>query len=381
MTHSFTPPAILSATLLCLMLPTPAAAQATDTDTAQQRRQQVMELLQRTETRAETRSEATLPPPAPARYTSRDDVQSFIRGVTERHPELPRTWIEQTLDQAQLLPSVQKLIMPTPAGTIKDWSAYRARFIEPKRIQAGVEFWRANERWLRAAESHWGVPAQIIVGIVGVETFYGRMTGNLRALDALATLAFDFPTGRSDRSPFFRDELENLLLLAHRDRLDPLTLRGSYAGALGWPQFMPGSWLKLGFDFDDDGRVDLINSLPDVIGSIANYLAHHGWQRGMPTHYTITPPSDPVERARLLVSDINPSFTAAELVQAGAVLPPAAQRHKDLMALVRLDNGGQEPTYVAGTQNFWVVTRYNQSSYYALAVIELGQAVTTRMGR
>ncbi|MFM2060154.1 MAG: hypothetical protein RLY71_4539, partial [Pseudomonadota bacterium] len=218
-------------------------------------------------------------------YTGREDVQAYIRTVAARQPQLDPAWIEASLAQARFQPTVTRLIMPPPAGTLKDWSAYRARFIEPKRIQAGLDFWRANERTLAAAEAAWGVPAEIIVGIIGVETFYGRITGTFRVLDALATLAFDFPEGRSDRSGFYRDELEQLLVLAQREHLDPASLRGSYAGAMGWPQFMPSSWLRYGTDFNDDGRIDLIGSLPDVIGSVANYLAEQGWQRGMPTRY------------------------------------------------------------------------------------------------
>ncbi|MEY4754953.1 MAG: lytic murein transglycosylase [Pseudomonadota bacterium] len=308
-------------------------------------------------------------------YGARADVRAYAAELVARYPELPLDWVEAQLAQARLLPSVQRLIMPAPLGAPKDWSAYRARFIEPKRLQAGLEFWRDNERWLRAAEAHWGVPARVIVGIVGVETFYGRITGNTRLIDALATLSFDFPSGRSDKSPYFREELGHLLLLARRQNMDLQTLRGSYAGAVGWPQFMPGSWLKYGFDFDDDGRVDLQNSLADVIGSVAHYLNQHGWQRDMPTHYRVTPPPDAEQRARLLVPDIRPSFTAAELLEAGATLPPEGQLHADLLALVKLDNGGNPPSYIAGTQNFWTVTRYNHSSYYALAVIELGEAV------
>ncbi|MFM2058436.1 MAG: lytic murein transglycosylase, partial [Pseudomonadota bacterium] len=137
----------------------------------------------------------------------------------------------------------------------------------------------------------------------------------------------------------------------------------------------PSSWLCYGTDFNDDGRIDLIGSLPDVIGSVANYLAEQGWQRGMPTRYAVTPPADLAQRARLLVPDIRPSFTAAEMLAAGAQLSAAGQQHKDTMALVKLENGGNEPSYIAGTQNFWVVTRYNWSSYYALAVIELGETI------
>ena len=183
-------------------------------------------------------------------------------------------------------------MMPPPAGTAKNWAAYRDRFVEPQRIAAGTRFWQDNAEWLQRAEERWGVPAQIIVGIVGVETFYGRITGNFRVLDVLATLSFDFPTGRSDRSAFFRDELEAFLLLSRREGLDPTLPKGSFAGAMGLPQFMPSSINRYAVDFDGDGRIDLANSTADVIGSVANYLAAFGWQRGMPTQYEVAVPVD-----------------------------------------------------------------------------------------
>lgn len=307
-------------------------------------------------------------------YGRRDDVMALARHVAERQG-LDVQWVSDALAQARYLPSVARFIMPPPAGTAKDWSAYRARFIEPTRLRAGVEFWRDNERWLRAAEERYGVPPEIVVGIVGVETLYGRHMGGFRVIDALATLSFDFPTGRKDRSPFFRDELEQLFVLCHKSGIDPLSLKGSYAGALGMPQFMPSSWNKYAVDFDNDGRVDLHTSAADVIGSVAHYLAEFGWQRGMPTHYEVAAPVEVVDRAVLLVPDIVPSFTPAQFAERGAVLPEAARQHNGLLALVELQNGDAAPSYVAGTANFYTVTRYNWSSYYALAVIELGRAV------
>jgi membrane-bound lytic murein transglycosylase B len=221
----------------------------------------------------------------------------------------------------------------------------------------------------------WGVPARVIVAIIGVETIYGRQTGGFRAVDALATLAFDFPRGRSDRSGFFRDELEALFALAARDRINPLSLKGSYAGALGMPQFMPSTWLKFAIDFDGDGRTDLHRSTPDVIGSVANYLAAHGWVKDMPTHFDVLPPTTDADREALLAPDILPSFTATELAQRGALLSPAGQQHSGKLALVELRNGVEAPSFVAGTDNFWVITRYNWSAYYAMAVIDLSESL------
>ena len=310
-------------------------------------------------------------------YGQRDDVLRFADELAERNPELDAAWVREQLAQARYVAAAAQLIMPPPAGTAKNWAAYRARFIERERIAVGAAFWRANLAWLQQAEERWGVPPEIVVGIVGVETFYGRVMGNFRVLDALATLSFDFPTGRRDRSPFFREQLEELLLWCQREGRDPPSVMGSFAGAVGLPQFMPGSINRYAVDFDNDGRIDLIrtDNAADVIGSVAHYLAAFGWQRGLPTHYAVAAPVEVADRARLLVPDILPSFSPAQFAEHGAELPPEARAHEGLLALVELQNGKAAPSYVAGTSNFYAVTRYNWSSYYALAVIELGAAV------
>lgn len=315
---------------------------------------------------------------SPAPYAARQDVRDFAAQVAERQL-LPVEWVQAQLAQARRQPAAQRLMMPPPPGTAKNWAAYRDRFVEPQRIAAGTRFWQDNAEWLQRAEQRWGVPAQVVVGIVGVETFYGRMTGNFRVLDVLATLAFDFPSGRSDRSAFFRDELEAFLLMSHREGLDPTLPKGSFAGAMGLPQFMPSSINRYAVDFDGDGRVDLANSAADVIGSVANYLAAFGWQRGMPAIYEVAVPVDTSARATLLAPDILPSFSAGQMLALGADLDARARIHDGALALVELQNGTAAPSYVAGTQNFYVVTRYNQSSYYAMAVITLGEAVRQGM--
>lgn len=307
-------------------------------------------------------------------YGRREDVMRFGADVAERF-ELDPEWVQRQLQQARYLPSVARLIMPPPVSTAKNWAAYRARFVEPQRVAAGRRFWEENERWLALAEERWGVPAALVVGIIGVETYYGRNMGSFRVLDALATLSFDFPSGRSDRSGFFRDELAQLLVWAQREGMDATGVRGSYAGAVGLPQFMPSNINKLAVDFDGNGHVDLMGSAADAIGSVANYLASHGWQPGLPTHFSVAPPTDPAQRAVLLAPDILPSFTPAQFAEHGAALERAAQETSSPLALVQLFNGDGEPSYVAGTKNFYAVTRYNWSSYYALAVIELGAAV------
>ena len=307
-------------------------------------------------------------------YGRRDDVMQFGAELAERRG-LDVEWVQAALQRARFVPNVVKFIMPPPAGTAKNWAAYRARFVEPVRVRAGVVFWRANQKWLKLAEELYGVPPEIVVGIIGVETIYGRQTGNFRVIDALATLAFDFPTGRKDRSPFFRDELENFFVLCRSEGIEPLQLKGSYAGAIGMPQFMPSSFNKYAVDLDGDGHVDLHGNPADVIGSVAHYLAEFGWQPGQPTRFDVAPPVDASERALLLGPDILPSVSAQEFTERGARLGEAALAHEGKLALVELQNGDAAPSYVAGTANFYAVTRYNWSSYYALAVIELGEAV------
>ena len=307
-------------------------------------------------------------------YARHAAALSFAAEVAERRG-LPAAWIEAQLAQARRLDSVRKLIMPPPAGTAKNWAAYRARFIEPQRVAAGLAFWRDHEAWLQEAQDRWGVPAEMIVGIIGVETFYGRVTGNFRTLDALATLAFDFPPGRKDRSAFFRSELEEFFVLCAREGAEPTAIKGSYAGAMGLPQFMPSSLNRYAVDMDGDGHIDLQSNAADAIGSVAHYFASFGWQSDLPTHFEVAVPVDSADRAVLLGPDIVPSFSAAQFAERGAVLSAAGRAHEGPLALVELQNGDAAPSYVAGTQNFYAVTRYNWSSYYAMAVIELAAAV------
>ena len=311
---------------------------------------------------------------APTPYGYRKDLMRFAEDLARANG-----WdvieLQAQLAQAKRHPTVQRLMLPPPAGTAKDWAAYRKLFVEPKRIQAGLDFWRGNAATLDRAAEQYGVPADIIVGLIGVETYYGQIMGGFRIIDALVTLGFDFPPGRKDRSEFFREELSQFLLFARREGLDPLSVKGSYAGAMGLPQFMPGSWNRYAVDFDADGKIDLINSTADAIGSVAHYLAEHGWQRGLPTHFEVRVPVDSSDRAALLVPDILPTFSADQMTQQGAVLSEAGQQHQGLMALVELQNGDAAPSYVAGTVNFYALTRYNWSSYYAMGVISLGEAI------
>jgi membrane-bound lytic murein transglycosylase B len=311
-------------------------------------------------------------------YAERAEVRAFAVEVAQRHPELGVDVILSALAQASYQPAVARLIMPAAHEGARDWAAYRARMVDPTRVRAGLNFLNDHRAWLALAQQRYGVPPEVVVGIIGIETLYGRQTGGFKALDALATLSFDFPTGRSDRSAFFREELEALLVLSARQGSDVTRLKSSYAGALGLPQFMPSSWLKYAVDLDGDGRIDLHGSPADAIGSVAHYLAEAGWQAGLPAVYAVTPPDDAAALALLRQPDILPSFTAAEMLRQGAQLDAAGSRHPGLLALIELRNGLQAPpTYVAGSENFWAITRYNWSAYYAMAVLDLAQTISS----
>lgn len=315
--------------------------------------------------------------PAAVLYATRADAMQFADDLAARR-NLDREWVRQAIGQARLLPQVPRLMLPPPSGTAKNWRVYRSRFVEPIRIRAGVRFWQQNRAALERAEREYGVPAEIIVGIIGVETIYGQQMGNFRVMDALATLAFDFPSAHpraKERTEFFRRELEQFLSFTNRSNTDPFEPRGSYAGAMGLGQFMPSSWVRYAVDFDGDGRVDLFNSAADAIGSVANYFRGHGWTPGMPTHFGVQFDSARLQLDELLAPDILPTFSATSLQDKGVVLDAAGRQHTGPLALVELQNGGEPPSYVAGTENFYAITRYNWSSYYAMAVIELGREV------
>jgi membrane-bound lytic murein transglycosylase B len=312
-----------------------------------------------------------------ATYAKRQDVYAWAEQTASDH-QLDVKWVKAQLAQARFIPSIPKLILPPTQISKKNWAAYQARFIEPKRIQAGIEFWKSNQATLERAEQVYGVPPWLVVGIIGVETFYGQHTGNFRTLDALSTLTFDFPKEHPrsvERQAFFAKELAQFLVLTHKEKINPSSIKGSYAGALGLPQFMPTSWAKFAVDFDGNAHIDLFKSAPDVIGSVANYFKSFQWQPGMPTHYAVSFNREQLDMDTLLAPDILPTFSVTNFVAKGAVLEGEALQHKGPLALVELLNGDEPPSYVAGTENFYAITRYNWSSYYAMAVIELGQAV------
>ncbi|AMP01584.1 lytic murein transglycosylase B [Collimonas arenae] len=306
------------------------------------------------------------------------DVSDFIDQMVEKDG-FDRGELVAMFSKIRHVDSAIQLMKPAPASKPKNWAAYRARFVEPVRIQAGVEFWNTYADALNRAEAQYGVPAEIIVGIVGVETVYGRNVGNFRVMDAITTLAFDYPNTptRDARMAYFRGELENTLLFARESGIDPFSLLGSYAGAIGWAQFMPSSIRQYGVDFDGNGRIDLRNSPIDAIGSIAHYLAEHGWKTGMPIVFPATLSTDTSVENRwqaFIGQGLEAKYSLDDLMAAGVVpgvVPPADMR----FGLIDLQNGQNPTEYWLGTDNFFAITQYNRSFFYAMSVVDLGRAV------
>lgn len=318
-----------------------------------------------------------------ANFAQWQEVAQFIDQMVEKHG-FNRAELEAIFKQMRYVDSAIQLIKPAPPGRPKNWQAYRARFVEPIRINAGVAFWDAHADTLARAEEQYGVPAEIIVGIIGVETVYGRNTGNFRVLDALATLGFDYPPtpNRAKRMEFFRRELEQTLLFARESSLDPFELLGSYAGAIGLPQFMPGSIRKFAVDFDGDGKIDLRNSPVDAIGSVANFLVEHGWQRGQPIVFPATVGASDSNPGweKFIGQGLEAKYKLDEFVTAGVSAntePPVDMQ----FGLVDLQNGGEPTEYWLGTANFFAITKYNRSFFYAMSVVDLGRAVQLARSR
>lgn len=261
--------------------------------------------------------------------------------------------------------------MDRPAESTLTWTQYRKIFLTEKNISRGAEFWKTNSNTLARAEKKYGVPPEIIVATLGVETRYGSNTGSFRVIDALATLALEYPR----RSKYFSRELENFLLLTDQHKLDPLSVTGSYAGAIGLPQFMPSSYLSYAVDFSNDGYSDLVNSVDDAIGSIASYYHEHGWKPGQPVSWLA---SDVTSSAnKLLVKKRRTDRSLNELLQKGfAMQEPVDPEIK--VGLIRLE-GDKDPEYRLAFDNFFVITRYNTSKLYATAVQLLGEEIKFRL--
>lgn len=309
------------------------------------------------------------------------EVNLFLDDMASRHG-FARSELDALLAKVRYVDSAVQLVKPAPPGKPKNWQAYSKLFVEPVRINGGVRFWNENREALARAEALYGVPAEIIVAIIGVETVYGSNTGRFRVLDALTTLAFAYPVApaREARMTFFKGELEATLLYARQTGIDPLTLQGSFAGAVGMPQFMPSSIMKYAVDFDGDGRIDLRNSTTDAIGSVAAFLVQHGWKRDDPRPIVYAATVSPSRAWEPFIGQgLEAKFAEQDLTAAGVVttssLPPGT-----LYGLVDLQNGSEPTEYWLGTNNFFAITQYNRSYFYAMSVIELGRAVRLTRG-
>ena len=317
-----------------------------------------------------------LPPkaalPAPAQgYANRSDVHAFIDEMVARHG-FAEADLKRWFTAARAQPRVVEL-MDRPVSDPPKWFEYSQPFLSQARVQAGVAFWNANAATLARAASETGVPAEVIVAILGVETFYGRHTGSHRVIDALATLAFDYPR----RATFFKDELRDFLLLTREQKVSPLSVRGSFAGAIGLPQFIPSSYLRYAVDFDGNGRIDLAGSADDAIGSIANYFVRHDWQRDQPVLLQVALPDDSRDA---LVARIDRGLSERRSLDDWLAEGVTAQSGTALCTrpgLLMLEEGPDAQSYWLACPNFYAIMRYNRSRLYATAVWQLAQALRT----
>ena len=307
--------------------------------------------------------------PARADYAARPEVIEYIDGLVAEH-EFDRAWLAELFAGAAKSESVIEKIS-TPAEKVLAWHEYRAIFVTDKRIAAGVDFWRRNKDAIDAASREFGVSGEIVVAIVGVETFYGRYLGNHRVIDALATLAFDYPR----RSVFFKRELTEFLLLVREEDKDPFAPVGSYAGAMGYGQFISSSYRNFAVDFDGDGQRDIWSNQTDAIGSIANYLARHGWRGTTRVAVRVEIANDGVPE--LADTGLDLAHTVGDFRKRGAVVASElADSEKAALFRMEAKAGGE---YWLGLHDFYVITRYNHSAMYALAVLQLAQEIQRQM--
>ena len=296
--------------------------------------------------------------------TERAEIQAFVTSLVTKHG-FEQNYVLSVLNESE---SQQKILdaISRPAEKTKPWHEYRAIFVTPKRIDAGLAFWAEHDVRLARIAERTGVPAEIIAAIVGVETFYGQITGNYRVVDALATLAFDYPP----RSRFFRSELEEFFLLAREEQLDVVAINGSYAGAMGPPQFIPSSYRNFAVDGDGDGRRDLLGNWDDILTSVANYFVAHSWAPGQPVASPVSLSADATAPNR---NTLKATETVGSLIDRGI----AFETELDSAAPAQLISlqGATGPEYWIGFHNFYVITRYNRSVMYALAVHQLGESL------
>lgn len=289
---------------------------------------------------------------------------AFMQSMHENH-HFDLDYLDDVLQSAVIKQDILKRIQ-SPAESLP-WYKYRKIFLTEARIKSGVEFWQIHADTLAAVERQYGVPAEIIIAILGIETLYGQKTGNHRIIDALSTLAFAYPP----RSRFFSQELENFFLLCREENLDPLIPTGSYAGAMGMPQFMPSSYRSYAADFDQDGRRDIWHNPKDVIASIARYFVEHGWQRSQAIAFSAK--ASDFKYKSLLRASLKPDLRLDELksaqVEISGQLPLDSQ-----VQLLAFDQENGDELWV-GLHNFYVITRYNHSALYAMAVFQLSEAL------
>lgn len=307
---------------------------------------------------------------APGNYRDHSKAREFMDYMVAEYGT-DRLDLQTLFAQAEYKQSIVDA-MNRPAEKVKEWKDYRKIFVTEKRISQGVEFWSQHRAQLERAEREFGVPVEVILAILGVETYYGRLTGSYRVIDALSTLAFDYPK----RSAFFTRELEHFLLLSGEQKLNPVDLTGSYAGAMGFGQFMPSSYRSYAVDYSGDGIVDIWHDSTDAIGSIANYFVRHDWRRGE----AIT------TRARIaagyndsIVNQVvSPALTLAELAEQGFT-PVASNTPQSARAIPLKLQGADGVEFWLGFHNFYVITRYNHSFRYAMAVTQLSEILAQRI--
>lgn len=304
----------------------------------------------------------------PEVYAKRPEVRAFIREMVEEHGFVERELLYLFSRARRMEPILQAI--SAPAETSRSWREYRDILISERRLSGGIEFWNKHRAALERAEREYGVAPEYVVAIIGVETLYGRNTGRWRVIDALATLAFDYPP----RADFFRQELASYLLLSRDEGINVFSMRGSYAGAFGIPQFMPGSARRYAVDFDGSGAIDLHRSPVDAVGSVANFLSRHGWQPGGEVMFEALVQG---EGYRAFADGrLEPKYAVAELLSAGveAVALPE-ELAGESATLIELASAGYPSEFRLGLQNFYVLTRYNRSAFYATAVAELAKAL------
>lgn len=302
-------------------------------------------------------------------YLSRAEVDAYIEELIQQH-NFSRPELEEVLAAAERRQDIIDL-MRRPAERRLNWHEYSKIFLDEQRIVGGVEFWQQNQATLERAQKEYGVAPEVIVAIIGVETRYGRVTGRHRVVDALMTLAFDYPP----RASFFRKELTQFLLLAREEGKNPISLTGSYAGAMGFGQFIPSSYRSYAVDFDQDGVRDIWQNRNDAIGSVANYFSRHGWRGAEQVTLPVRLKAETEQLLSIANQSLKPTHSIAEMAEMGVIvdgLDPDAR-----VLLLRL-LGGEKPEYWLGFDDFYVITRYNHSRLYAMAVYQLGQEIVKR---